>query len=128
MTKYGIFMGGKSKEIYRYIDQLIYCWVYINTSSISREIYRYIRYIERNLSTDYFFLNKHPSANMLGMGENWESCTCHLVSPRIDIFYLLDSSSKFTQIITYFRKQKHEKLITTFFTRCFPSPSVRRKN
>ncbi len=45
--------NGKSKEIYHQ--------VYIDMSDISREIYRYIRYIGRNISTDYFFLNKHPS-------------------------------------------------------------------
>ncbi len=37
---------GKSKGIYRYIDQLIYHRVYIDMSDISGEIYRYIRYIE----------------------------------------------------------------------------------
>ncbi len=33
-----------------------------------------------------------------------------------------------TQIITYFQTREHEKLIITFFTRCFPSPSVCHKN
>ncbi len=44
---------GKSKEIYRYIDQSVA--EYISICPISREIYRYIRYIGRNISTNYFF-------------------------------------------------------------------------
>ncbi len=39
------------------------------------------------------------SANMLRTDEDWEGCTCHLVSHRIDIFYLLDDLSKLTQVI-----------------------------
>ncbi len=65
---------------------------------------------------------------MLRTGKDWESCTCHLVSHRIDIFYLLDGLSKLTQIITYFRTREHEKLITNFFTGYFPSPFVCYKN
>ncbi len=51
-----------------------------------------------------------------------------MVSHRIDIFYLLDSSSKLTRIISYFQTRGHEKLITTFFTRYFPSPSICHEN
>ncbi len=54
------------------------------------------------------------SANMLRMGEDWESCVCHLVSHRIDIFYQSDGSSKLTRIITYFQTSELEKLIITF--------------
>ncbi len=50
------------------------------------------------------------------------------MSYRIDIFYLLDSSSKLTQIITYFQTHEHLKLINPFFTGYFPSPSVCHKN
>ncbi len=89
-------------------------------SYISREIYQFIRYIGRNIWTNYFFLNKHPSASMLSIR--------HLVSHRIDIFYLLDGTSKLTRIITYFQTRKHEKVITIFITRYFPSPSVCHKN
>ncbi len=69
-----IDMSDISREIYRYV---------------SREIYRDVLYIGRNISTDYSFLNEHPSANMLRTGEDWESCTCHLVSHGIDIYKLL---------------------------------------
>ncbi len=62
------------------------------------------------------------------MDEDWDSCTCHLVSYRIDIFYLLDGSSKSTRIITYFQAREHEKWLTIFFTRYFSSPSVCHKN
>ncbi len=86
-------------------------------SDISREIYQYIRYTGRNISLDNFFLNKHSASR-----------TCNLVSYQIDIFYRLDSLSKLTQIITYFQTREHEKLITTFFTGYFPSPSVSHKN
>ncbi len=112
----------------RYINQLIYRCINIDMSDISREIYRYIQYIKRSISIDYLFLNKHPLAKMLRMGENWESGACHLGSHRIDIFYLLDGLSKLTRIITYFQTHEHEKLITTFFTRYFPSLSVCHKN
>ncbi len=98
--------------IYRYIDQLIYRWVYIDMSDISREIYRYIWYIGRNISADYFFLNKHLS-----------SPKHFLINDNF-----LDSSSKMTRIITYFQISKHEKLITTFFTWYFPSPSICHEN
>ncbi len=50
------------------------------------------------------------------------------MSHRIDIFYLLDSLLKLTWIITYFQTCEHEKLITTFFTRYFPSLSVCHKH
>ncbi len=43
---------GKSKGIYRYINQLMYHRVYIDMSDISGEIYRYILCIERNISND----------------------------------------------------------------------------
>ncbi len=62
------------------------------------------------------------------MGEDWEGCTCHLVSHRIDIFYLLNSWSRLTLIITYFQTCEHEKWITTFFSGYFPSPSICHKN
>ncbi len=45
-----------------------------------------------------------------------------------DIFYLLESSSKLTWIITCFQTSKHEKLIITFFTRYFPFLSICRRN
>ncbi len=51
-----------------------------------------------------------------------------MVSHRIAIFYLLDGLSKLTRIITYFQTGEHEKLITTFFSAYFPSPSVCHKN
>ncbi len=97
----------------RYTDQSIYCWVYVRY--IERNISTYSIY--RNISSDYVFLNKHPS-----------SCTCHLISHRIDIFYLLDGLSKLTRIITYFQTHEHEKLMTTFFTGYFPFPSFCHKN
>ncbi len=50
-----MFRDGKSKVIYH--------WVYIDMSDKSREIYRYILYIRRNILTNYFFLNKHPSSH-----------------------------------------------------------------
>ncbi len=96
-------------------------------SDILREIYRYIRHILEEIYRQIIF-PKYPSANMLRMGEDWESCTCHLVSHPIDIFYLLDGSSKLTRIITYFPICEHEKLRTTFFTRYFPFPSFYHKN
>ncbi len=65
---------------------------------------------------------------MLRTGENWKSCTCHLVSHRINIFYLLDHFSKLTRIIPFFQTRENEKLITTFFIEYFPSPSVCHKN
>ncbi len=68
------------------------------------------------------------SANILRMGEDWESCICHLMSHWINICYLLDGLSKLMRIITYFQTREHEKLITTFFIGYFPSPFVCHKN
>ncbi len=42
-------------------------------------------------------------------------CTCHLVSHCIDIFYLLDGSSKLTRIITYFQNMITRKINNHFF-------------
>ncbi len=89
-------------------------WVFsivshINMSDISREIYRYI---VRNISTDYFFLNKHPSSTK-NFPHQWQ---------------FFGRSLKLTRIITYFQTCDHEKLTTTFFTTYFPSPSVCHKN
>ncbi len=39
----------------RYIDQSIYRPVYMDMYHTSREIYRYVKYIERNISTNYSF-------------------------------------------------------------------------
>ncbi len=68
------------------------------------------------------------SANMLRTGEDWESWTCHLASHRINIFYPLNGSLKLIRIVTHFQTREHEKLITTFFTGYFPSPSACHKN
>ncbi len=87
----------------RYTDILInrYITEYILICLINREKYSDIRYIGKSISTDYF--------------------------TQINT-YLLDGLSKLTRITTYFQTCKHEKLITTFFTRYFPSPSVCHKN
>ncbi len=92
----------------RYIDQSIYHRVYIDMSDISREIYQYIRYIGRNIWTDYFFLNKHPSSPK-HFPNQWQ------------FFYLRKG-------LNLFQTRQHEKLITTFFNGYFPSPSVYHKN
>ncbi len=101
----------KSKEIYWYIAEY-----HIDMPDISREIYRYIPYIGRNMINKLFFPKQTPIL------------PSHQVSHRIDVFYLLDGSSELTRIITYYWTHRHEKLITTSFTGYFPSPSVCHKN
>ncbi len=103
---------GKSKKIY---------W----SSDISPSIYQYVRYIERNISTYSIYQKKY--IDRLFFPKKTPILSSHLVSHRIDIFYLLDSLSKLTRIITYLQTREHEKLITTFFTGYFPSTSICHK-
>ncbi len=102
---------------------------YINISDTLREIYRYIRYIRRNISRNYFFLNKQPSANMFR--SEWAKIgrAAHVIWYRIElIFSICWMVHQLTRIITYFQTCEQEKLITTFSTWYFPSPSVCHKN
>ncbi len=46
-------MAKRKGYLYRYIHHLIYHIVYLNMSDIYGEIYRYIRYIGRNISKGY---------------------------------------------------------------------------
>ncbi len=68
---------------------LIYQEKYIDMFNISREIYRYIRYIGGNISTDYFFLNKHPSSpKHFPHHDKINNHFFHGYFPTPDIFYL----------------------------------------
>ncbi len=84
----------------KYIDVSINCYIakYIDMSDLSREIYRYIRYSGRNIWTDYFFLNKHPSSTKHFLHQ-WQ-----------------------------FLSQKRTKGFENKITGNFPSPSVCHKN
>ncbi len=98
---------GKSKEIFDIsINQYI-------AKYISKEIYRYMG---RNISTDYFFVNEHPSSSVI-----W----C-----RIELIFSIcwTVRQNWYESLPVFKIREHEKLITTFFTGYFTSPFVCHKN
>ncbi len=92
---------------------------YINISPSS---YWYIRYIGGNVSTDYFFLNKHPSANMRRLGE------LHMPSGVASNWYFL-SVGQFVKIDTnhyLFSKTQTWKINNHFFYRIFSNHFLHR--
>ncbi len=92
-------------------------------SNISREIYQYIRYIGRNILTDYFFLSKHPSANTQN---EWRLGELHMPSGVTSNWYFL--SGRFVKTDTNHYLFSNTWTWKINITGYLPSLSVCHKN